>query len=89
MDKSERNPTRIEPDNERPTLDAMQAMVWRQIRDLPTGETTPAIANAVSGSVGTILRSVRLQIDYARITGQTPDIALLNPTNGKVDEAER
>ena len=47
------------------------------IRRLREGETTPAVANAVVHSGATMLRIIKLQMDYDRATGKTPDIAAL------------
>jgi hypothetical protein len=60
------------------SLDEMRAILSDEIHRIRAGETTPANVNAVNNAVGQILRSVKLQMDYYRQTGKTPDIALLS-----------
>lgn len=61
------------------TLGDLQAVLWDQISKLENDETTPARANAVSNATGKILASVRLQMDYSRLSGKPlPEIALLS-----------
>jgi hypothetical protein len=47
------------------------------IQRLRDGEATPAVANAIVNSSGAMLRIVKLQMDYAKMTGRTPEIPLL------------
>ena len=41
------------------------------------GETTPPVANAIVNSSSAMLRIVKLQMDYAKMIGATPDIPML------------
>jgi len=57
----------------------IQTILAAQIRGLKfTGKATePGIvsqANSVSASVGTVLRAVKLTLEYAKMTGQKPDL---------------
>jgi hypothetical protein len=47
------------------------------IQRLRDGEATPAVANAIVNSSGAMLRIVKLQMDYAKMTGRTPEIPML------------
>lgn len=47
------------------------------IQRLRDGEASPAVANAIVNSAGSMLRIVKLQMEYAKMTGQTPDIPML------------
>jgi hypothetical protein len=51
------------------------------IRRLRSGETTPATANAIVNSTASMLRIVKWQMDYAKLTGSTPEIPLLMTPN--------
>jgi hypothetical protein len=54
------------------------------IQRLRDGEVTPGVANAIVNSGSAMLRIVKMQMDYAKMTGATPDIPLLgNGKNGK------
>jgi hypothetical protein len=57
-------------------------VLGENIQRLRAGEATPAVANAIVNSSAAMLRIVKLQMDYAKMTGHTPDIPLLL-TNGK------
>lgn len=60
-----------------PNIGDIQGTLWEQVQALRAGQTTPANANAVSNAVGKIFTSVKLQIEYARLTGQTPSIPMM------------
>lgn len=60
------------------TLAELQGVLSQEIAKLQAGEGTPATANAITGAVSTILRSVKLQMEYHRLTGRTPTIPLLD-----------
>lgn len=47
------------------------------IRRLRDGEVNPAVANAIVNSTSTMLRVVKLQMEYAKMTGQAPNIPML------------
>jgi len=53
------------------TIANIQQMLWEQAQSVLDGKVTPANANAVTNSLGTILRSVKLQMEYYDRIGQT------------------
>jgi hypothetical protein len=59
------------------TLAELQAILSDQIDRIANDETTPAKVNAVVNATATILRTVKLQMDYYRQIGKTPSIPLL------------
>ncbi len=59
-------------------------VLGENIQRLRDGEASPAVANAIVNSAAGMMRIVRLQMDYAKMTGKTPDIPLLL-TNGKTE----
>lgn len=59
------------------TLSAMNALLWANALGLRAQELTPAVANATATQLSTILRGVRLQVEYDRLTNRTPKIPLL------------
>lgn len=61
------------------TLDEIRAVLSDEVERLRTGQSTAATANAVTNAVGKILSSVKLEMEYLRLSGRKPDIALLNP----------
>jgi DNA-binding phage protein len=59
------------------TLAELQGILSDQIDRIASDETTPAKVNAVVNATATILRTVKMQMDYAKQTGKTPNIPLL------------
>lgn len=56
--------------------DLLEVMA-ENIQRLRDGEATPAVANAIVNSSAAMLRIVKLQMEYARMTGRTPSIPML------------
>lgn len=48
------------------------------IRSLRDGKATPASINALSNATGKILSSVRLEMEYHKLIGTTPDIDVMS-----------
>lgn len=59
------------------TLAELQAILSDQIDKIATDQTTPAKVNAVVNATATILRTVKMQMDYHKQIGKTPTIPLL------------
>lgn len=59
------------------TLAELQEILSEQIDRVTRDETTPAKVNAVVNATGTILRTVKMQMDYHKQIGRTPVIPLL------------
>lgn len=67
------------------TLAELQGILSEQIDRIASDETTPAKVNAVVNATSAILRTVKMQMDYARLVGKTPHIPLLL-TDGEVED---
>jgi hypothetical protein len=63
--------------NKTKSLADLQSILSDQIDKVISGDSTPATANAVVNATSVILRSVKLQMDYYRQIGKTPEIPLL------------
>lgn len=59
------------------TLADFQQILSNEIVKVVQGETTPSNANAVVNLTATYLRTIKMQMDYAKQTGKTPNIPLL------------
>lgn len=59
------------------SLDELRTILSDEIRKIQGGETSAASVNAISNATGKILSSVKLQMEYYRLVGKTPDIPLL------------
>jgi hypothetical protein len=76
-----------EPKNSAPlqslTLDELRSILSDEIHRIRDGQTTAATVNAISNATGKILSSVKLQMEYYRLTGQKVEIPLLAGTTPK------
>lgn len=61
-----------------PNIDDLRRILWDDIHKLRAGETTAQNVNAVCNSAGKILSTVKMQMEYARLTGATPAIPMLD-----------
>ena len=68
-------------------LDEMRVVLSDSIRDIRESEASAANVNAISNAVGKILSSVKLQIEYYRMIGKTPDIPMLTTQERELKEA--
>ena len=59
------------------TLAELQGHLAAEIDRIVAGETTPANANAVVNLTAAYLRTVKMQMDYYKQIGKTPNIPLL------------
>lgn len=60
-----------------PTLSAMNDLLWSNALGLRNQELTPSVANATASQIGTILRGVKLKMEYDRLNNRQPIIPLL------------
>ena len=68
------------------TLDEIRAILSDEIHKIRDGETSAAAVNAVSNATGKILSSVKLEMEYFKMVGKTPNIPLLG---GDANSKER
>ena len=59
------------------TAQDLMDVMGENIQRLRDGEATPAVANAIVNSAASMLRIVKLQMEYAKMTGKTPEIPML------------
>lgn len=60
-------------------ITGLRSVLWEELSRLRKGETTAANVNAVSNATGKILSTVKLQLEYCKMTGKTPDLRQLLP----------
>ena len=65
------------------TINDMRAILAEEIQKLRNGDTTAANVNAIVNASGKILTTVKMEIDYARLLGHTPDIAFIEAKGSK------
>lgn len=59
------------------SLDDLRAILSDEILKIREGNATAASVNAISNATGKILSSVKLQMEYYKMTGKSIDIPLL------------
>lgn len=59
-------------------LKDINIVLSEQINGLRSGDITVSSANAIANSVGKMFTGVKLQMEYYRVTGQTPEIPFLS-----------
>ena len=64
-------------------INDMQVVLWEQIQKVREGSTTPANCNAITNASGKILSTVKLQMEYCKLTGKNPEIDLFLPPKEK------
>ena len=62
------------------TIDSLREILIDDIAALKAGNTTAANVNATTNAVGKILSTVKLEMEYYRLIGRTPQITLLAPS---------
>lgn len=64
-------------------IEEWRAMLTEFTRGLKTGDISPAAANAFANLMGKGLSSYKLQLEYAKVVGRTPNIPALLPMQKK------
>lgn len=60
------------------SLSELRAILSEDIDRVRAGEATAANVNAVSNAIGKFISTVKLEMEYQRLAGKTPNIALLD-----------
>ena len=59
------------------TINDLRIILSEEIEKLRNGETSAANVNAVTNATGKILSTVKLEMEYIKLTGGLPDIPFL------------
>lgn len=62
-------------------LEELRDFLANELQRVSSGDITPAAANASANLTGKILSSVKLELEYNKMTGHKPDINFLGKTN--------
>lgn len=60
------------------TINDIRGVLAEEINAIRAGNSSPAKLNAIVNATGKILASVRLEMDYIKAVGKTPNISMLN-----------
>jgi hypothetical protein len=58
-------------------INELRTILSDEIRKVRDGSTTAANVNAVTNATGKILSTVKLQMEYCKLTGKNPELDLL------------
>lgn len=56
------------------TLNELRTILSEQIEKIRAGQATAASVNAISNATGKILSSVKLELEYHKMVGKTPNM---------------
>jgi hypothetical protein len=59
------------------SLSDLRSILSEQIEKIRTGQATAASVNAISNASGKILSSIKLELEYHKMIGKTPNIPAL------------
>lgn len=59
-------------------MDDLRNFLSEEMRKVSSGDSTPAAANAVANIGGKIMQTVKMTLEYCKMTGQTPYIPFIN-----------
>lgn len=65
------------------TIEELRDFLSEQMELLRNGDTTPANANASANLSGKILSSVKMELEYNKMVGATPNISFLKRSDQK------
>lgn len=58
-------------------INELRTILCEEIDNLRSGNTTPANVNAITNATGKILSSVKLEMEYAKLTGKKPEVSFI------------
>ena len=71
------------------TIDELRNILADEIKRLRNGETTAANVNATTNAVGKIFSSVKLELEYNKLTGKHPNIQMMTAVEvNKLEKTE-
>lgn len=69
-------------------INDLREILSQEIDKLREGKTTPASINAITNATGKIFSSIKLELEYAKILGEKPDIRFIKSLTEKTLEKE-
>lgn len=59
------------------TMQEIRGILCEQMDAIKDNTTTPNKANSIINAVGKLLHSVRIELEYAKLTGKAPSMKML------------
>lgn len=60
-----------------PNINEIREVIWGTIQDVKKGLTTAGQANAVTNATGKYLSTVKLEMEYCKLTRKQPDLTVM------------
>lgn len=70
------------------TMGDLRDHLAENLMRISNGEMTPAAANASANIAGKITQTIKLELDYNKMVGSTPNIGFLNSLDNKIKKIE-
>lgn len=64
-------------------INDLREILSQEIDKLREGKTTPASINAITNATGKIFSSIKLQMEYAKLLGEKPNIKFIGESTDK------
>lgn len=71
------------------TVNDMRKILAEEILRIRSGETTAANVNAIVNATGKILTTIKMEIEYNKLTGRTPQIDFIEASIEKKELPEK
>lgn len=71
------------------TVNDLRVILAEEIEKIRSGQTTAANVNAIVNATGKILTTVKMEIEYNKLIGKTPNIDFINAPAQITDEATK
>ena len=71
------------------SLGNIREVLWEEVAQLKSGNTSPANVNAICNATGKILSSVKIEMEFAKLTGQAPRIDMLAAPELKAEAGKK
>lgn len=68
-------------------MEELRGVLVEEIHKIRDGNATAANVQAITNAVGKILSTIKLEMEYCRLVGRTPNIPLLTAPASAVSEA--
>ena len=65
-------------------INNLRTILAEEIEKLRDGSTTPANVNAITNATGKILSTVKLEMEYHKLLGKTPEIDFIKVNDKKM-----
>ncbi len=69
------------------TVNDLRVILAEEIEKIRSGQTTAANVNAIVNATGKILTTVKMEIEYNKLIGKTPNIDFINAPAQITDDA--